>query len=295
MSIKLNASAGCIAAMGHVTGLNFPNENFNSRMNCMALRFNALYLAQEASVVKKIDSQLLQALKAAFPTHGNNHFWLAAYMRDQGIVTKLKADEIVVLEEHIARDHIRSRSTRMSAVEQLQPETLEWFKSLLEGEQANHDAKNWAKAAWERAVRFAQDARECDTGRSMSFDAALAEFEPGSDMHVLSAFTDEDWTELKTHLESTCTWRLPPRLEEVSEGVYSVQHNPLNKYRTEIDPQPADLGGGWRLRLIENGKEVGGGVFPLTAYEGAASPEDASTLAYEDAQGEAAAWLSSRS
>lgn len=28
----------------------------------------------------------------------------------------------------------------------------------------------------------------------------------------------------------------------------------------QIDPRPAELGGGWRLRLIEDGEEVGGGV-----------------------------------
>jgi hypothetical protein len=35
------------------------------------------------------------------------------------------------------------------------------------------------------------------------------------------------------------------------------------KYSYEINPRPAELGGGWRLRLIEDGEEVGGGVFPL--------------------------------
>lgn len=37
-------------------------------------------------------------------------------------------------------------------------------------------------------------------------------------------------------------------------------------YCYEITPRPADLGGGWRLRLLEKGEEVGGGVFPLSAY-----------------------------
>ena len=31
----------------------------------------------------------------------------------------------------------------------------------------------------------------------------------------------------------------------------------------EIRPRPDDLGGGWKLTLIEDGKDVGGGVFPL--------------------------------
>lgn len=35
-----------------------------------------------------------------------------------------------------------------------------------------------------------------------------------------------------------------------------------NFYSYEITPRPADLGGGWRLRLLEANEEVGGGVFP---------------------------------
>ena len=34
--------------------------------------------------------------------------------------------------------------------------------------------------------------------------------------------------------------------------------------RFEIDPRAPELGGGWRLRLIEDGEEVGGGVFPAS-------------------------------
>lgn len=69
----------------------------------------------------------------------------------------------------------------------------------------------------------------------------------------------------------------------------------------QIDPRPAELGGGWRLRLLEDGVEVGGGVFPLSAY----LPEDAGLIdaaalemadwdAYQDACAEAQAWLASR-
>lgn len=36
-------------------------------------------------------------------------------------------------------------------------------------------------------------------------------------------------------------------------------------YSYEIEPRPANLGGGWRLRLLEGGTEVGGGVFPADA------------------------------
>lgn len=37
----------------------------------------------------------------------------------------------------------------------------------------------------------------------------------------------------------------------------------MNHYTYEIIARPADLGGGWRLRLLENGEEMGGGVFPI--------------------------------
>jgi hypothetical protein len=92
----------------------------------------------------------------------------------------------------------------------------------------------------------------------------------------------------------------------------------------EILPRPAALGDGWRLRLLENGDEVGGGVFPLsigtadpedgvTWWNGLGEPERAHWLyiavsavpaaawlayqraeAYADAEGEAEAWLSTR-
>lgn len=31
----------------------------------------------------------------------------------------------------------------------------------------------------------------------------------------------------------------------------------------EIVPRPAGLGGGWKLTLLEDGQEAGGGVFPV--------------------------------
>jgi hypothetical protein len=64
---------------------------------------------------------------------------------------------------------------------------------------------------------------------------------------------------------------------------------PKPSYSYEIEPRPASLGGGWRLRLLEAGKEVGGGVFP---------PEDGSKealkAAHADALEEATSWLASR-
>lgn len=72
-------------------------------------------------------------------------------------------------------------------------------------------------------------------------------------------------------------------------------------YGYAIEPRPADLGGGWRLRLLENGEEVGGGVFPLSAYlsdfpatDDANEREMADKAAYEDALAEASAWLATR-
>lgn len=57
-------------------------------------------------------------------------------------------------------------------------------------------------------------------------------------------------------------------------------------YSFEITPRPAHLGGGWRLRLLENGEEVGGGVFPA-----APADQDQVDAAYADAEEEAYAWL----
>ncbi|HCE0707837.1 TPA: hypothetical protein NER33_006365 [Pseudomonas aeruginosa] len=62
----------------------------------------------------------------------------------------------------------------------------------------------------------------------------------------------------------------------------------MTDYGYAIDPRPADLGGGWRLRLLENGEEVGGGVFP------AGPSKIAQDAAYEDALAEASAWLATR-
>lgn len=38
----------------------------------------------------------------------------------------------------------------------------------------------------------------------------------------------------------------------------------------EIGPRPAHLGAGWNLKLIDNGQEAGGGVFPLEEEDAAA-------------------------
>jgi len=62
----------------------------------------------------------------------------------------------------------------------------------------------------------------------------------------------------------------------------------------QIDPRPADLGGGYRLRLLNNDEEVGSGVFPLAEYASGNNAKDAASYAYDDALAEASAWLASR-
>ena len=63
-------------------------------------------------------------------------------------------------------------------------------------------------------------------------------------------------------------------------------------YAHTITPRPAEVGGGWRLRLLEDGEEVGGGVFP--PVDDFTDPAEALQAAFDDAEAEAEAWLSSR-
>jgi len=67
----------------------------------------------------------------------------------------------------------------------------------------------------------------------------------------------------------------------------------MTDYRYEIEPRPLDLGGGWRLRLIEDGEEVGGGIFPLCEYT-EADRDEATKMAFTDAQMEGLDWMASR-
>jgi hypothetical protein len=62
-------------------------------------------------------------------------------------------------------------------------------------------------------------------------------------------------------------------------------------YSYEIESRSADQGGGWRLRLIEDWEEVGGGVFPPAPD--APDAEEGSQQAYAAAQAEGEAWLAS--
>ena len=66
----------------------------------------------------------------------------------------------------------------------------------------------------------------------------------------------------------------------------------MSEYSYRIEERPAALGGGWRLYLLEDGQEVGGGVFPPS--EGAESPSQAMFWAYNEAAEEAENWVNSR-
>lgn len=68
------------------------------------------------------------------------------------------------------------------------------------------------------------------------------------------------------------------------------------EYGYEIEARSAELGGGWRLRLLEDGEEMGGGVFPLAPYLSDADGNLflALDLAYMDAKQVAVEWLDSR-
>jgi DNA-directed RNA polymerase subunit RPC12/RpoP len=60
----------------------------------------------------------------------------------------------------------------------------------------------------------------------------------------------------------------------------------------EVTPRAANLGGGYKLRLLDtDGSEAGGGVFPLDEYGYAENPDDA---AYADAYNEGMAWMATR-
>jgi len=93
-------------------------------------------------------------------------------------------------------------------------------------------------------------------------------------------------------------------------------------YSYEIKPRPPELGGGWKLTLLQDGQEAGGGVFPVlennteagmdwwnnlaeeqcahwlmmaaSAMPAAARHAYLLAEAYNDAQGEAEAWMGTR-
>ena len=64
-------------------------------------------------------------------------------------------------------------------------------------------------------------------------------------------------------------------------------------YAYSITSRPDAIGGGWQLRLLDDGEEVGGGVFP--PVEGIDDAEEALQAAHDDAMDEALDWMNSRS
>lgn len=64
-------------------------------------------------------------------------------------------------------------------------------------------------------------------------------------------------------------------------------------YSYEITPRPVELGGGWRLRLLEGDQEMGGGVFP-PADVGETPNETALQAAFDEAEATAYEWLDSK-
>jgi hypothetical protein len=71
-------------------------------------------------------------------------------------------------------------------------------------------------------------------------------------------------------------------------------------YSYEIEPRTPELGGGWRLRLLEDGEEVGGGVFPadphadpvagMAWFNGLSEPQRAEWLAEAESARAVDAW-----
>ena len=57
-------------------------------------------------------------------------------------------------------------------------------------------------------------------------------------------------------------------------------------YSYQIEPRSVELGGGWRLRLLEDDTEAGGGVFPVVA-----EPDAGMTWWNECSEQERSHWL----
>lgn len=73
----------------------------------------------------------------------------------------------------------------------------------------------------------------------------------------------------------------------------------MSDYNYEIEPRAAAAGGGWRLnwrlKLLRDGEEVGGGAYPATAYAQYADEHaSAADCAHADAQGDGEAWVEAR-
>lgn len=62
----------------------------------------------------------------------------------------------------------------------------------------------------------------------------------------------------------------------------------MTEYEYKLTPRPQAVGGGWRLQLLEDGEEVGGGMFPGAV--GLQLEDDA----YLEAMDQGEEWLSTR-
>lgn len=63
----------------------------------------------------------------------------------------------------------------------------------------------------------------------------------------------------------------------------------FENYSYELNPYPAELGGGWLLRLLADGRELGRRVFFPAA--GIKDDGSAASAAHDDASARASAWL----
>lgn len=59
-------------------------------------------------------------------------------------------------------------------------------------------------------------------------------------------------------------------LAELAAGHRLPMDDKLDFYDYVLQPREVHLGGGWKLRLLEDGQEVGGGVFPVEISAAAA-------------------------
>ncbi len=68
----------------------------------------------------------------------------------------------------------------------------------------------------------------------------------------------------------------------------------MSEYSYKIEEHPAELGGGWRLRLLEDGQEVDVRIFLPTYFGNFTDDETALQFAYTDAKAEGKEWAASR-
>jgi hypothetical protein len=94
------------------------------------------------------------------------------------------------------------------------------------------------------------------------------------DRQHIAAEIDTYNAELLTTHDLAVIRELGRRKRHLAAELQAGQRLPLetqeDRYDFEIVPRRAELGGGWRLYLLDNGVEVGGGVFPVAANAPAA-------------------------